>query len=100
MVIVAQPGEPVTVPATRLVYLEVTLTGSIGYAGVFPDVLAAMAAGLDLTPMVSRRAALDEAPSLIDDLAAGRGEELKVLFGDGVRRNGNAVRGRDPGERN
>jgi len=86
VVIVAQPGDSVAVPAVRLVYLETTLTGSIGYAGVFPDVLAAMAAGLDLTPMVSRRAGLEQAPGLIADLAAGAGRELKVLFGNGDRR--------------
>jgi len=81
VILVAQPGDPVTVPAGRLVYLETTLTGSLGYAGVFPDVLAAMAAGLDLTPMVSRRAGLEQAPGLIAGLAADTGRELKVLFG-------------------
>jgi (R,R)-butanediol dehydrogenase/meso-butanediol dehydrogenase/diacetyl reductase len=83
-VLVAQPGAALSVPAGRLVYLEATLTGSIAYAdGVFPAVLAAMAAGLDLTPMISRRARLDEAPALIEELAAGDGHELKVLLGNG-----------------
>lgn len=92
VVIVAQPGDPITVPAVRLVYLETTLTGSIGYAGVFPDVLAAMAAGLDLTPMVSRRAGLEQAPALIADLAVGAQRELKVLFGDGKGGNKGAFK--------
>ena len=83
VVIVAQPGGPVTVPPGRLVYLEAVLTGSIGYAGAFPDVLAALAAGLDLTPMISRRAPLDQAPGIIADMAAGDTRELKVLFGTG-----------------
>jgi (R,R)-butanediol dehydrogenase/meso-butanediol dehydrogenase/diacetyl reductase len=85
VVVVAQPVESITVPPARLIYLEVTLTGSIGYAGVFPDVLAAMACGLDLTPMISRREPLDQAPGLIAELAVGAGNELKVLFGAGER---------------
>ena len=83
VVIVAQPVDSITLPPARLIYLEVTLTGSIGYTGVFPDVLAAMAGGLDLLPMISRRESLDQAPGLIAELAAGAGNELKVVFGAG-----------------
>ena len=77
-VIAAEPNPSRADLARQLGAEEVQIRGSIGSPGVWPQTLRFLArTGLDLSPMVTRRFALDEAP---DAYAAARqtGENIKV----------------------
>jgi (R,R)-butanediol dehydrogenase/meso-butanediol dehydrogenase/diacetyl reductase len=80
VVIVGLPPEQITVAAARLIYLEVSVTGSIAYASAFPAVIEAFSQGLNPTRLVSRTARLEDAPQLIAAMAAGEADEVKVLI--------------------
>ena len=56
-----------------------SLVGSQGHSGhgIFPHVLDLMAAGMDLTPLITSRIALSETPAFLERLRADK-EEGKV----------------------
>jgi (R,R)-butanediol dehydrogenase/meso-butanediol dehydrogenase/diacetyl reductase len=80
LVLVALQGAAVQLPAARMLALELSVVGSMAYANTYPQVIAALAAGLSPTPLVTRRAPLAAAPVVFDELARDERQELKVLI--------------------
>lgn len=65
----------------EVVTRELTVTGTYGFQKEFPLALAAIASGrINIGPMIEHVAPLAEGPQIIDDLAAGRSDLVKVIL--------------------
>jgi L-iditol 2-dehydrogenase len=71
----------IEVDMQEVVARELTIAGTYGFQKEFPLALAAIAGGrINVQPMIERVAPLAEGPQLIDDLAAGRSDLVKVIL--------------------
>ncbi|HMN31102.1 MAG TPA: zinc-binding dehydrogenase, partial [Caldilineaceae bacterium] len=65
----------------EVVARELTVAGTYGFQKEFPLALAAIASGrINVEPMIERVASLAEGAQIMDDLAAGRSDLVKVIL--------------------
>jgi threonine dehydrogenase-like Zn-dependent dehydrogenase len=65
----------------RITRDELTILGSFVGQDVFPDAIRLLEGGrLDLEPLVTHRIGLEELPSAVEDLRAGRAVKVEVVF--------------------
>lgn len=79
VVVVARSDHKVPVSCEVLQVRRAHIVGSQGHSGHgnFPRVIAAMAAGMDMTPMITSRITLDEVPAALVKLRTDR-QECKI----------------------
>ncbi len=79
IVVVGRATQAVPLAAEVFQVRRASLVGSQGHSGhgIFPHVLDLMAAGMDLTPLITSRIALSETPAFLERLRADK-EEGKV----------------------
>jgi threonine dehydrogenase-like Zn-dependent dehydrogenase len=79
IVVVGRATQAVPLAAEVFQVRRASLVGSQGHSGhgIFPHVLDLMAAGMDLTPLITSRIALSETPTFLERLRADK-EEGKV----------------------
>lgn len=76
IVIVARADAKIPLTGEVLQVRRASVIGAQGHSGhgTFPRVISAMAAGMDMTPLVTRRIRLDEVPENIVALRTDRSE--------------------------
>jgi len=76
IIVVGRATQAVPLAAEVFQVRRASLVGSQGHSGhgIFPHVLDLMAAGMDLTPLITSRIALSETPAFLERLRADKGE--------------------------
>ncbi|MBI1373048.1 MAG: alcohol dehydrogenase catalytic domain-containing protein [Phycisphaera sp.] len=71
----------IDLPLQPVVTREITLIGTCGSNGEYPQCIDLMSRGLiDVSPLITKIAPLDEGPALFDRLYAGDAELMKVIL--------------------
>jgi len=71
----------IDLPLQSLVTREITLNGTCGCNGEYPQCIDLMSRGLiDVAPLITKIAPLDEGPGLFDRLYAGDAQLMKVIL--------------------
>jgi L-iditol 2-dehydrogenase len=71
----------VDLPLQEVVSRQLTLLGSCASSGEYPDCIDLMARGvIDVTPLITATAPLEDGPGWFERLYAGNGELLKVIL--------------------
>jgi L-iditol 2-dehydrogenase len=80
-VLVGNLAPRVEVPLQEIVTRELSLLGSCASSGEYPECIDLLARGaVDVDPLVSRRAPLDEGPALFERLHRGDSRLMKVIL--------------------
>jgi len=96
------PGTPVSAVLGDLVTREITWVGAYRFVEEITDALAAMAAGLDVTPLMTHSFGIDEAATALQtaaDPAAGSSKVKLRLDATGERASRERASGEREGER-
>ena len=78
---IGNSAKMIEVDMQEVVTRELSVAGTYGFQSEFPEALAAIASGkINVDAMIERIAPLAEGPQIMDDLARGRIDLLKVVL--------------------
>jgi L-iditol 2-dehydrogenase len=80
-VLIGNLSPKVELPLQEVVTKEISVLGSCGSSGEYPECIDLLASGaIDVEPLISLRAPLEEGPGLFERLYAGDRQLMKVIL--------------------